>query len=110
MCIYHMSVTKTGTIILALKVILLDQLHGINIDCLEKLNVVVENINSTYITIVGDFNANLSRSSVFGDILVKFCADNNLTSLTRIIIIIIIIQLYFRPQWVHRKDNTNIQG
>ena len=26
------------------------------------------------------------------------------------IIIIIIIQLYFRPQWVHRKDNTNIQG
>ena len=22
----------------------------------------------------------------------------------------IIIQLYFRPQWVHRKDNTNIQG
>ena len=48
------------------------------IDCLEKLNVVVENINSTYITIVGDFNANLSRGSVFGDILVKFCADNNL--------------------------------
>ena len=47
------------------------------IDCLEKLNVVVENINSTYITIVGDFNANLSRNSVFGDILVKFCADNN---------------------------------
>ena len=27
-----------------------------------------------------------------------------------VIIIIIIIQLYFRPQWVHRKDNTNIQG
>ena len=43
------------------------------IDCLEKLNMVVENI-----TIVGDFNANLSRSSVFGDILVKFCDDNNL--------------------------------
>ena len=29
------------------------------IDCLEKLNVVVDTINSTYITIVGDFNANL---------------------------------------------------
>ena len=26
------------------------------------------------------------------------------------LVIIIIIQLYFRPQWVHRKDNTNIQG
>ena len=25
-------------------------------------------------------------------------------------VVIIIIQLYFRPQWVHRKDNTNIQG
>ena len=46
------------------------------IDCLEKLNVVVENINSTYITIVGDFNANISRSSVLGDIIVQFCADN----------------------------------
>ena len=48
------------------------------IDCLEKLNMVVENIDSTHITLVGDYNANLSRSSVFGDILVKFCADNNL--------------------------------
>ena len=35
------------------------------IDCLEKLNVVVENINNAYITSVGAFNANLSRSSVF---------------------------------------------
>ena len=39
--------------------------------------MVVDNINSTYITIAEDFNANLSRSSVFGDILVKFCADHN---------------------------------
>ena len=35
---------------------------------------------------------------------VTFVLASKLTTL------IIIIQLYFRPQWVHRKDNTNIQG
>ena len=30
--------------------------------------------------------------------------------INNIIIITIIIQLYFRQQWVHSKDNSNIQG
>ena len=46
-------------------------------DCLTKLNVVVENINGTCITIVGDLNANLSKQSMFGEILLSFCKDNN---------------------------------
>ena len=41
------------------------------IDCLAKLGVFIDNINSTYITIVGDFNANLSRASLFGDLLLN---------------------------------------
>lgn len=47
-------------------------------DCIAKLDVFVQNITSTFVTIVGDFNANISRQSVFGDILQKFCIDNNL--------------------------------
>ena len=46
-------------------------------DCLAKLNFVVEKIISTCITIVGDFNANLSKQSMFDDILLNFCKDNN---------------------------------
>ena len=30
-------------------------------DCLAKRNVVIENMKSTYITTVGDINANLSK-------------------------------------------------
>ena len=48
------------------------------IDCFAKLGVFIYNINSTYITIVGDFNANLSRASLFGDLLLRFCDDNTL--------------------------------
>ena len=47
-------------------------------DCLAKLNVFIDSINSTCVTIVGDFNANLSRASLFGDILLKFCVDNSI--------------------------------
>ena len=32
------------------------------------------------------------------------------TGHTTVSIGVVIIQLYFRPQWVHRKDNSNIQG
>ena len=46
-------------------------------DCLAKLSVFADNITSTYVTIVGDFNANISRQSVFGNALQKFCSDNN---------------------------------
>ena len=46
-------------------------------DCLAKLNVIIENINSTCITVIGDFNANLSKQSAFGDMLLNFCSDNN---------------------------------
>ena len=33
-------------------------------DCLAKLNVVIGNINTTCITVIGDFNANLSKQSM----------------------------------------------
>ena len=46
-------------------------------DCLAKLNVVIENINSTCITVIGDCNANLSKHSMFGDMLLNFCNENN---------------------------------
>ena len=44
-------------------------------DYLAKLNVVVLNINSTCITILGDFNSNIARRSLLGDILQTFCVD-----------------------------------
>ena len=47
------------------------------IDSLAKLNVVIEHINSTCITVIGDFNANLSKHSMFGDMLLNFCNENN---------------------------------
>ena len=47
------------------------------IDCLAKLNTFIDCIDSTCITVVGDFNANLSRTSLFGDILQQFCIDNS---------------------------------
>ena len=46
-------------------------------DCLAKRNVVIENINSTCITVIGDFNANLSKHSMFGDMFLNFCNENN---------------------------------
>ena len=46
-------------------------------DCLAKLNVVIENINTTCIAVIGDFNANLSKQSVFGEMLLNFCSENN---------------------------------
>ena len=45
--------------------------------CLAKLNVVIENINTTCITVLGDFNANLSKQSMFGEMLLNFCSENN---------------------------------
>ena len=47
------------------------------IDCLAKLKTFIDCIDSTCITVVGDFNANLSRTSLFGDILQQFCIDNS---------------------------------
>ena len=35
-------------------------------DCLAKLNVAIENINTTYVTVIGDFNANLSNNLCLG--------------------------------------------
>lgn len=43
------------------------------VDCLAKLNAVYENINTTCLTIVCYFNANLSQQSMFGDILQNVC-------------------------------------
>ena len=40
-------------------------------DCLAKINVLTDSIKITCVTIVGDFNANLSRASSFGDYLAE---------------------------------------
>ena len=42
-----------------------------------SFNVVNENINSTCITVICDFNANLSKHSMFGDMLLNFFNANN---------------------------------
>ena len=47
-------------------------------DCLAKLNVSTESINSTCITVVGDFNANLAKQTMFGEILQSYCTYNSL--------------------------------
>ena len=46
-------------------------------DCLGKLHVQTQEISNTCITVVGDFNSNIMSSTVFGDLLLKFCEENN---------------------------------
>ena len=48
-------------------------------DYLSKIAVFTAGINSTCIFIVGDFNADLSKTSPFGSILCDFCHDNSFT-------------------------------
>ena len=55
-------------------------------DCLAKLNVVIENINSTCITVIVYFNANLAKKSVFGEMLLNFCSENNSDTVDKSII------------------------
>ena len=38
----------------------------------------IDSINSTCVTIVGDFNANVSRACSNGDTLLKFSVDNSI--------------------------------
>ena len=47
-------------------------------DCLGKLSVFMQETTSTCISVVGDFNADISKTSVFGDILHKYCHDHSL--------------------------------
>ena len=47
-------------------------------DCLAKIVVFMQGISSTCIMVVGDFNADLAKYSIFGEILTNYCVDNNL--------------------------------
>ena len=47
-------------------------------DCLAKLIVFISELNTTCVSVFGDFNADLANSSIFGDILTQYCHDNNL--------------------------------
>ena len=47
-------------------------------DCLGKLSVFMQETASTCISVVGDFNADISKTSVFGDILYKYCNEHSL--------------------------------
>ena len=49
------------------------------LDCLAKLQIIINNINSICITIVGDFNASLTTESAFSELLRSFCVDSNLS-------------------------------
>ena len=53
--------------------------HDMYMDYLSKIAVFTAGINSTCIFIVGDFNADLSKTSTFGSILCDFCHDNSFT-------------------------------
>ena len=53
--------------------------HDMYMDYLSKIAVFTAGINSTCIFIVGDFNADLSKTSPFGSILCDFRHDNSFT-------------------------------
>ena len=53
--------------------------HDMYVDYLSKIAVFTAGINSTCIFIVGDFNADLSKTSPVGSILCDFCHDNSFT-------------------------------
>ena len=47
-------------------------------DYMSKIAVFMYGINGTSICIIGDFNADLSKKSKFGDILYDFCDDHSM--------------------------------
>ena len=70
------EILQTECLIMAVNIIRFDNRDDYS-DCLTKLNVVIENINATCITAIGDYNANLSKQSVFGEMLLNFCSENS---------------------------------
>ena len=44
-----------------------------------KIAVYVDTIINTCVTIIGDFNADISKKSVFGNIFVDFCNEYSLS-------------------------------
>ena len=48
-------------------------------DYMAKIAVYVDNINSTCVTIIGDFNADISKKSVFGNICLDFHNEYSLS-------------------------------
>ena len=48
------------------------------IDCMAKIATYVNSIDSTCITITGDFNADISINSIFGSILYNFFDEYSL--------------------------------
>ena len=43
-----------------------------NVD-MAKIAIYVDTINSTCVTIIGDFNSDISKKSMFGNIFLNFC-------------------------------------
>ena len=48
-------------------------------DYMAKIAIYVDTINSTCVTIIGDFNADISKKSVFGNIFLDFCNEYSLS-------------------------------
>ena len=50
---------------------------------LSKLHCIIDTANTPYIFILGDFNANIQTTSIFGAELIEFCDNNNLCFLDK---------------------------
>ena len=50
---------------------------------LSKLQCIIDSANTSYIFILGDFNANIQTTSIFGAELIEFCDNNNLCFLDK---------------------------
>ena len=50
---------------------------------LSKLQCIIDSANITYVFILGDFNADIQNTSIFGAELLDFCDNNAFVFLTR---------------------------
>ena len=50
---------------------------------LDKFKCIIESVNTPYVFILGDFNADILSQSIFGSELIEFCDMNNLSFMNR---------------------------
>ena len=51
---------------------------------LNEIKIIIESVNTPYVYVLGDFNADIQSDSVFGSELVEFCTLNKLDFIDRI--------------------------
>ena len=78
---------------------------------LNEIKIIIESVNTPYVFVLGDFNADIQSDSVFGSELVEFCNLNKLDFIDRITLpSIALLLLLARPMVQHRGYPRNMSS